>query len=48
MIRSNGFTPNELGAVVSYYKMQDTWNNPLTWEELVEKDTYLTGLSSDT
>lgn len=47
MIRSNRFTPNELGAVVSYYKMQDTWNNPLTWEELVEKDTYLAGLSSD-
>lgn len=45
-IRSKNFTPNELVAVVSYYKMQDTWNNCLTWEEVGETDMYFTELSS--
>lgn len=37
LIRRMDFTPNEVAAVVSYYKLQDGWGDALAWLEVGAK-----------
>ncbi|KAL0633277.1 hypothetical protein Q9L58_007830 [Maublancomyces gigas] len=37
LIRRQDFTPEEVVAVLSYYKLQDAWNNALPWMEVGDK-----------
>lgn len=36
LIRKKDFNVNEVAAVVSYYKMQDSWSDALAWREVGE------------